>query len=220
MLLILLAIHLSKDAAQLLYSLDTRRATNCDDIIINRCLTWFSVVWVCLTTMSACTWVPVYPNVPNESVLQHFWRRFKMTFIGMLSPEIMVGSAACQFFTSLRLSKEFKFSRTHSLFFCMSGFISSAGYPVATMEQLRDPALGSKFQEAIRNVSEAEIIDRCKRDALLKGVALVQDLWFVLQCFAHMHQHITVTQFDIATLAFAVVNVFTWSLWWAKYIHV
>ncbi|KAF7370049.1 hypothetical protein MSAN_00634900 [Mycena sanguinolenta] len=172
----------------------------------------------CLATIFACTWVSVHPNVPppGQSCLQLYWRRLKMMLIAIIAPEIMVGFAARQFFASRRLSKEFEFSTMHGFFFCMGGFISSAGYPVATKKQLEDPALGSEFRAAIRNINEEDIMDKSKGDALSKSVALLQGMWFILQCVARVHQRIPVTQLEVATLAFAVVNLFIWLLWWNK----
>ncbi|KAJ6449594.1 hypothetical protein C8R45DRAFT_1224398 [Mycena sanguinolenta] len=219
MLLILLAIHLlSKDgrAAPLPHPPDTRTTTDSCDI--NSCRTLFDIVWGCLATIFACTWVSVHPNVPppNQSALQLLWRRLKMMLIGIIAPEIMVGFAARQLLGAHMLSKEFKFSKTHGFFFCMGGFVSSDGHPIATKEQLEDLALGSEFQEAIRNVNEEDIVDKSKGDALSKGVALLQGLWFTVQCLARIHQRLAVTQLEVATLAFAVVNVFIWLLWWDK----
>ncbi|KAF7369992.1 hypothetical protein MSAN_00629100 [Mycena sanguinolenta] len=104
----------------------------------------------------------------------------------------------------------------------MGGFVSSDGHPIATEKQLRNRHrhVGSKFQEAIRNVDKEEITDKSKGDALSKGVALLQGLWFVAQCVARVHQHLTITQLEVATLAFAIVNIFIWLLWWNKPLHV
>jgi hypothetical protein len=113
------------------------------------------------------------------------------------------------------LSAEYGFSRTHGFFFCMGGFVTSRGYPVTTKEQLEDPDLGPEYLQAIRSV-DAEIRDKSKGDALSKGVALAQSLWFTTQCLARVHQHLVVTELEVATLAFAVVNVFIWLLWWNK----
>ncbi|KAF7369908.1 hypothetical protein MSAN_00620300 [Mycena sanguinolenta] len=219
MLLFLLAVRLlSEDgeAASLSHPLDARVTTDsCDDI--NR-RTLFSIVWECLATIFACTWISVHPNVPppSQNRLQLFRRKLKMMLIAIIAPEIMVGFAARQFFASRWLVKEFNFSSTQACFFCMGGFVSSTGHPIATKKQLRDPGLGSKFRAAIRNVNDEEIMDKSKGDALSKGVAFLQGLWFILHCLARVHQHLAVTQLEIATLAFAVVNVFIWLLWWNK----
>ncbi|KAF7370005.1 hypothetical protein MSAN_00630500 [Mycena sanguinolenta] len=220
MLLILIAVHLlSRDsiAAPLPRPPDARATTDsCKDI--DNCRTFFSIVWGCLATIFACTWVSVHPNVPppDQSHLQLFWRRLKMMLIAMIAPEVMVAFAARQFLGSRLLVKEFNFSTTHGMFVSMGGFVSLDGHPVATRGQLEDPDLGPEFQKAIRNVSEEDIKDRSKGDAFSKGVALLQGLWFTVQCVARAHQRLAITQLEVATLAFAVVNIFIWLLWWNK----
>ncbi|KAF7369942.1 hypothetical protein MSAN_00623800 [Mycena sanguinolenta] len=220
MLLILIAVHLlSQDsiAAPLPRPPDARATTDSYDDI-NNSRTIFSIVWGCLATIFACTWVSVHPNVPppNQSRLQLFWRRLKMMLITMIAPEVIVAFAARQFVGSRWLVKNFNFSSTQAFFFCMGGFVSPTGYPIATMVQLRDLDLGSELQKAIQNVNDKEIVDKSKGDALSKGVVLLQGLWFILQCLARAHQHLAITQLEVATLAFAIVNVFIWLLWWNK----
>jgi hypothetical protein len=178
----------------------------------------------------------VHPNVPspNQSWLALFWRRLKMMLIAVIAPEIMVGFAARQFLAARKLSKggstsfqlhgdlkfisstEFGFSKTHGFFFCMGGFVSSTGYPVVNKKQLGDSELGPEFLAGIKNVDAEDIMDKSKGDALSKGLAMVQGLWFTTQCLARVHQRLAVTELEVATLAFAVVNVFIWFLWWNK----
>jgi hypothetical protein len=197
----LILVHLrSRDspgrASPLAHPVNARGFSNsCDDI--NDCRKLFDVVWGCLATIFACKWISVHPNVPppSQSWLALFRRRLKMMVITIIAPEIMVGFVARQFFGARLLSKgeltrvisrlsclilifrsEFGFSKTHGFFLGMGGFVSSAGSPVATWEQLRD---STELQQAIRQVDAAEIMDKSKRDALSKGVALTQGLWFI-----------------------------------------
>ncbi|KAJ7910795.1 hypothetical protein B0H13DRAFT_2485098, partial [Mycena leptocephala] len=224
MLLLLILVHLlsrNGSAAPVLHTLNARTSTDsCNDI--NNCRKLFDIIWGCLATIFACTWVSVHPNVPapNQSQLALFWRRLKMMIIAVVAPEIMVGFAARQFFAARVLSKggsaSFDFSMTHGFFFCMGGFVSSTGYPVVTKEQLADPDLGPKFLTGIKNVGVDDIMDKSKGDALSKGLAMVQGLWFTAQCLARVDQHLAVTELEVATLAFAVVNIFIWLLWWDK----
>lgn len=73
---------------------------SCDDI--NNCRKLFDIVWGCLATIFAVTWVSVHPNVPppNQNRLALFWRRLLMMLAAIIAPEVMVGFAARQFFTA------------------------------------------------------------------------------------------------------------------------
>jgi hypothetical protein len=111
---------------------------------------------------------------------------------------------------------EYKISKTHGFFLSMGGFVDSSGCPVTTRKQLNDPGVGPECLAAIRSIDAEDIMDKSKGDVLSKGLALAQGLWFCVQYFARIHQHLAVTQLEVATVAFAVVNVFIWVLWWGK----
>jgi hypothetical protein len=111
MLLLLILVHLlsrNGSTEPVLHTLNDRSAPDsqsCDDI--DNCRKLFDIVWGCLATIFASTWVSVHPNVPapNQSQLALFWRRLKMMLIAVIAPEIMVGFAARQFFAARSLSK-------------------------------------------------------------------------------------------------------------------
>ncbi|KAF7318760.1 hypothetical protein HMN09_00388300 [Mycena chlorophos] len=207
------------------------RATNgtCDNI--HNCRLLFDIVWGCLTTIFACTWVSVHPNVPPRPPLHPkggswakrawwklsvaslpLWRRLKLMLVAVMAPEIMAGFAARQFVVAHKFSKEYDSSLTHGYFFCMGGFVDVDGHPIVTYEQIEHAG----FARAILAVPETTIQDKSKGDALSKGVALFQGLWFITQCIARTAQGLPLTELEVATLAFAVVNVFIWALWWHK----
>ncbi|KAJ7130462.1 hypothetical protein C8R44DRAFT_613877, partial [Mycena epipterygia] len=199
-------------------TLESRAPINFCDAIDSRSL--FSIVWGCLTTIFACTWVSVHPNVPppDQGQLALFWRRLKMMLIAVVAPEVMVGFAARQLWAARKFSKEFEeqelpITLTHGFFISMGGFVSGNGHPIVTIKQLAD---NSEYMSAIHNVKAKDISDKSKGDAFSKGIALLQGLWFVTQCLARVHQNLPVTQLEVATLAFSVVNIFIWALWWAK----
>jgi hypothetical protein len=96
----------------------------------------------------------------------------------------------------------------------MGGFVSrETGKPITTFAQLiEEPGYLSGIQETPRE----DIIDKSKGDALSKGIALLQGLWFIVQIIARVAQRLPVSQLEVTTLAFAVVNLFMWLLWWHK----
>jgi hypothetical protein len=59
-------------------------------------------------------------------------------------------------------------------------------------------------------------MDKSNGDALSKGVALLQSCWFITQCVARGLQRLPLTEIEVATVAFAAVNVITWVLWFRK----
>ncbi|KAJ7209305.1 hypothetical protein GGX14DRAFT_697902 [Mycena pura] len=229
MLFILLLVHLSSSNAvpSQGYHIGPRaRNDSCDDI--DKCRRLFDIVWGCLTTIFACTWVSVHPNVPppDPNPPHSFWpklkwriivttrplsRRLKLMLTAVIAPELMVGFAARQFMVARSFSKEFNISRTHGYFISMGGFgTGTGGHPIVTKEQVH------KHIGDISKVREKTIKDKSKGDALSKGVALLQELWFVTQCLARAVQHLPLTELEVATLAFVILNVFIWVLWWGK----
>ncbi|KAJ7049106.1 hypothetical protein C8F01DRAFT_791451 [Mycena amicta] len=183
------------------------------------CRTFFDIVWGCLTTIFACTWVAVHPNLPSprQSWFRLFRRRLGMMLMALIAPEIMVFFAARQFFFAREFSKKLDVSLTHGFFFAMGGFAARGSqHPIATLTQLEEPIRGPQYIADIKATDVAQIMDRSKGDALSKGVALVQSSWFITQCIARALNQLPLTELEVATLAFAVVNIFTWALWWNK----
>ncbi|KAJ7059214.1 hypothetical protein C8F01DRAFT_1026520 [Mycena amicta] len=204
----------------------------CKDI--DNCRRLFDIVWGCLATIFfACVWVSIHPNIPPPPSpalpkSASLWRqvkwklidsqgplglRLKLMLVGLLAPELIAGFAARQLMVAWKMSKKYELSLTHGFFFCMGGFVDRAGHPIVTSEAKQS---GTKTLRAIRKTTEAAIKDKSKGDAFSKGIAFFQGLWFVMQCIARTAQHLPLTELEVATLAFAVVNIFTWLLWWGK----
>jgi len=67
------------------------------------------------------------------------------------------------------------------------------------------------------SISEDEIRDRSKADALGKALAIIQTVWFVAQCIARTRvPGLILTELELVTVAFAVLNAFMYFLWWNK----
>ncbi|KAJ7752865.1 hypothetical protein B0H16DRAFT_780691 [Mycena metata] len=191
----------------------SRAATEAScDCTINSCRTLFNIVWGCLATIFACTWVALHQNVPDPDS-GHFtllMRKLRMMLMTIIAPEVIVAFAARQFVSARWIAKEFDVSKTHGFFCNMGGFVSEEGHPISTEKQL--PA----YIPAIRKIKKADIEDKSKGDTLSKGVAIAQGLWFVTQCFARVSQHLPLTELEVATLAFAVLSVIICLLWLHK----
>ncbi|KAF7343041.1 hypothetical protein MVEN_01734400 [Mycena venus] len=176
---------------------------------INNCWTLFGIVQGCLTTIFACTWVSVHRNVPppNQTWLSSLGWKLGMMLVAVIAPELMVGFATRQFFVARRYANEFQgLSITHRLFICMGGFMLWSGsHPIATMKQLKERP---DYVGEIAHVEVEDIMDKSKGDALSKDVVLTQGLWFITQLVARVHQRLPITELEVTTLAFAILNLF------------
>lgn len=80
------------------------------------------------------------------------------------------------------------------------------GYPKEVLDYRCLTELLQKKQINASTVTEHDLQDRSKGEAVSKAVVMVQTMWFVLQCFARWVQHLPLSEPKVITLAFAVMN--------------
>jgi len=84
---------------------------------------------------------------------------------------------------------------------------------ILTLEMLRELVKDLEFEIQI---TEDEIMDRSKGDALSKTILLLQSSWFMLQCIARRAQGLSLTHLELTTLALTSLTCITLALWWDK----
>jgi hypothetical protein len=110
---------------------------------------------------------------------------------------------------------------THGFFATMSGFMEYKGnQPIRVLlpEELGSDSLTGNGN--FPRISKAEIEDKSKGDALSKGFVVMQISWFVTQCMARGVQRLPITELELVTVAFAVLNLVIYILWWEKPLNV
>ncbi|KAF5309498.1 hypothetical protein D9619_012289 [Psilocybe cf. subviscida] len=108
-------------------------------------------------------------------------------------------------------------TRTHGFFIQMGGFILyENGYPkeVLDYERLKELLLNDAIDAP--TVTERELQDRSKGDAVSKAIVVLQTMWFVIQCIARAGQRLPLSELEVLTLAFAVMNAGIYGAWWNK----
>ncbi|KAF9446187.1 hypothetical protein P691DRAFT_648540, partial [Macrolepiota fuliginosa MF-IS2] len=65
-------------------------------------------------------------------------------------------------------------------------------------------------------VTQLEIEDKSKCDFFTGLVVLCQTSWFIVQCIAHAFTGLSLTHLEMATFAFAMLNVVIYAMWWHK----
>ncbi|KIK64250.1 hypothetical protein GYMLUDRAFT_161867 [Collybiopsis luxurians FD-317 M1] len=184
------------------------------------------IVWSCVTTIFACTWVAVHPNVPsiNASDRELFRRRVKILAVALIAPEFAIIWAANQLrsaFRALRTLRVFNschWTVTHGMFLVMGGFMltDASGKCLEVLQEQHLENLLSAGHIALRHIPESEIMDRSKGDALAKTLVLIQTAWFIAQVISRAVLHLPISELELTTLAFALLNFFTYALWWKK----
>ncbi|KAF9473622.1 hypothetical protein BDN70DRAFT_885670 [Pholiota conissans] len=115
----------------------------------------------------------------------------------------------------------------HGFLVLMGGFmLSENGQPIYTLIQGPPWDKMPASQQMIDNIknktiyapriTEEDIQDRSKGDAISKTLVILQTTWFIVQCIARWSQHLPVTELEVVTLAFALLNGVTYTLWWDK----
>ena len=111
---------------------------------------------------------------------------------------------------------------THGFFVQMGGFIlSKNGRPIQTLEYQSEKAQSIHQLITSREldpptITRADIDDRSKGDFISKSFIVLQTTWFIAQCIARWSVKIPVTELEVVTLGFAVLNGITYALWWDK----
>ena len=70
----------------------------------------WDIIWSCLATIFACSWVSVHPNIPspNESRWRIFLRRLELMFWAVIGPEMIITWALRQWLGARELEKDYK----------------------------------------------------------------------------------------------------------------
>jgi len=65
-------------------------------------------------------------------------------------------------------------------------------------------------------ITKDDVTDKSKGDGFAKAFVLLQVGWFIAQCCGRAAAHLFLTELELATLAFAMLNGFMYFFWWNK----
>ncbi|KDR77183.1 hypothetical protein GALMADRAFT_66531 [Galerina marginata CBS 339.88] len=182
----------------------------------------WDILWSCLATIFACTWVSVHPNIPPSG--EKWWktalRRLELMFWAVIAPELIILWAMKQFFGARAMVKEYwghGWTKTHAYFIQMGGFtLYEGGTPKGVLlpGEMQSLLIAGKID--LPQITEEEIRDRSKGDGLSKALVIGQTTWFVAQCIVRRAQGLILTELELVTGAFAALNGVMYFLWWNK----
>ncbi|TFK70498.1 hypothetical protein BDN72DRAFT_958776 [Pluteus cervinus] len=219
----------AETAPTILHTILFKRQAPCEcSQPLERTLT--DIIRSCLLTIAACVYRAIHQNIPdpNASWGARQWVRIKITFFALVAPEAVLWWAMRQWAGAKaiadevnKIKPELKWTRTHGHFAQMGGLGRKDNqkilYPPTLIDLLRSNKIG---MSDLRLVTQKHIQDKSKGDALSKLVVGLQTTWFVFECLARYQQKLPVTELEVVTLAFAVLNGFMYGLWWNKPLNV
>ncbi|KDQ55314.1 hypothetical protein JAAARDRAFT_195718 [Jaapia argillacea MUCL 33604] len=143
-----------------------------------------------------------------------------LMLMALIAPELVIIWAMKQWFGARRIAKansERGWTKTHGFFALMGGFMQVRGEMEVPVRVIVPDSYSNRIDFSnFPPITEAHIQDRSKRDAISKGLVLVQTTWFILQCLGCAIERLPITELEIATLAFTVLNLATYWFWWNK----
>jgi len=183
----------------------------------------YGIFWSCLSTLFACTWIAVHPNIPapRDSWWEVLGRRLAIMGYILLAPEFLIFWAARQHYTAHNFVKKHGektgWTRAHAFFLIMGGFTLHDGMKSVGVLEAEDlEGLSEAGKIKWPTITKEEIADRSKGDYLSKTIVLFQMTWFVGQCIARGAYGLTVAELEVVTLAFASLTGVIYYLWWDK----
>ena len=224
-------------------------SSNATSTVLSTCIcpadqrSLWDILWSCLATLFACSWVSVHPNIPgpDESSWRIFLRRLELMFWTVFAPELIINWAFRQWSGARYMGKLHKggqmypiypeilnhkilmldsgWTMTHGHFIQMGGFMlfdSEGNIAKGVLTPIIFSGLLEEKKIEFPNVPVEEIEDRSKTDGFSKTIALGQTLWFVAQCIARRAQHLDLTLVELLTLSLAFLNGVMYFLWWNK----
>ena len=187
--------------------------------------TIWNIIWSCFSTVFACAWIAVHPNIPalKDSKWKILRRRLMITAYILLAPEMVIMWAARQYRDARILAEDFQnkgrlgWTKTHAFFLIMGGFtLHTQGRPLRVLDWRDLQGLASAGWIDWPDITEEEIKDKSKGDYLSKCIVILQTTWFIVQFFARAASKLTITELEVVTLAFSTLIGVIYYLWWDK----
>ncbi|TFK62327.1 hypothetical protein BDN72DRAFT_777191 [Pluteus cervinus] len=195
------------------------------------------IVRSCVLTIFACIYTALHPNIPDPEakMWQKICGRLKMSFYMLIAPEAVIWWAMRQWYGAREVARvvnkekpELKWTTTHGHFVQMGGLetIHLDGHREVINPEKLDCDFGAEYLKNGRidtnelQFPKNQVEDRSKGDFLSKGLVALQTSWFVLECISRFQQHLPITELEVVTLAFAVLNIITYAFWWDKPLNI
>ncbi|KAK0715468.1 hypothetical protein B0H67DRAFT_471494, partial [Lasiosphaeris hirsuta] len=207
-----------------------------------RIRTTFDIAWTCLSVVLLCTWAVLHLNVPAETVKVNIRRKIYLFgrsvwwwLVALFAPELIASGCTVKFLAARHVNIMMQgwaaedgvtWALPHAFFATMGGFAIEFEEGLIKVEQLgtTEATGGRQLVEArkrgiisrLPQVTEAEIEDRSKADAVTKFLALVQTTWFVTELVLRTVTRLPISQIEIHTAAMVACSTVAYAANWHR----
>ncbi|KAG2360106.1 hypothetical protein BDR07DRAFT_1290685 [Suillus spraguei] len=185
--------------------------------------TIWSIIFSSVLTLFACIYSAIHPNIPSprDNSFCILRRRLGIMIMALIAPELIVTWAMRQWISARQVTRQFEksgyFNVNPDFFVLMGGFMLYVdGKPYHTLQPDEVLKLIRAGYIDTPTLTENQIQDKSKGTVISKGLIILQVVWFVMQLITRAIYHLETTQLEVGTLAFAVLNLLTYTVWWNK----
>lgn len=183
-----------------------------------------NIIWDCFTTIFLCCWTVLCVNIPSPhwGRCQRIFNKILLFCIGVLGPEFILGLAVGQWLAAHRSVEDFKrsgypqWSITHAFLADMGGFVLHppdwVQFPLNASQVHYLVAEGYIPFSAV-GLDEQVIKDKNKGDGMFRIIAVLQIIWFSLNCLGRAIQHLAITTLELTTISFIICTLGTCVFW-------
>ncbi|TFK61974.1 hypothetical protein BDN72DRAFT_777661 [Pluteus cervinus] len=192
--------------------------------------TLYDIVRSCVFTIAACVYRAVHQNIPNPqaTMWERLRVRMKITIYALIAPDAVIWWAMRQRYGAIMVAKQvnelkyagLNWTQTHGQFAQMGGFARKDNKCVLHPPTLIELIKEGRIDLDQLQLTKGDIDDKSKGDILSKALVAFQTTWFVFECLARLQQDLPLIELEVVTLAFAVLNVITYALWWYKPLNI
>ncbi|KAF9531512.1 hypothetical protein CPB83DRAFT_904609 [Crepidotus variabilis] len=186
--------------------------------------TIYDIVHPCITTIFVCSYIAIHPDVPGQKDrwFHVLLRKLGIALLMLLVPELVIFWPLRQHMAAIVIARAYKnrgWTRAHGFLLAMGGFALYDGFTHEYIETLtleRFDELVESGEIEFPNITAERVGELGKADYFSKAVVVLQTTWFVTQCVARVVNKLALTEFEVITLALAILNAFMYGLWWDK----
>ena len=184
-----------------------------------------SIIWSCLITTFLCCWSVLVINLPGPESTQWSIITRKLFLLGLCAaaPEIIFQVAVGQWLSAMKSKGLFHRSGYSDWTLRHSFFIDMGCLHLRCPDQSPFPInsrqlhyVMTKEYVAYPSIEENQIRDKNKVDGTLRLITLIQTLFFTTNMLLRAVQKLTITAFELSTLAFVVLSISTTVFWFRK----